>query len=77
MSKSFISQCPRCGTRSFETLGNYAHCIECLYVEDHYCDLETAYHQDLRVERELNQSKAAAKVLSFPQKSKKQKGEAS
>ena len=77
MSKSFISTCPRCGTRSFETLGNYAHCVECLYVEDNFFDLETSYHQVLRLEREIASNKAAADVIELPQKSKKQKGEAS
>ena len=77
MSKSFISKCPRCGSRSFETLENYAHCIECLYVEDHYCDVETAYHLVVRLERELAASKASAKIIELPQKSKNKKGEAS
>ena len=73
MSKSFVSKCPRCGTRAFETLSTHAHCIECLYVEDNYFNSETAYHQAIRIERELD----SAKVIELPQKSKKQKGEAS
>ena len=77
MSKSFICKCPRCGTRSFETLGNYAHCIECLYVEDQYSSIETAYHQVVRIERELAISKVSAKIFELPKKSKNKKGEAS
>jgi hypothetical protein len=77
MSKSYISHCPRCGTRSFESLGNYAHCMECLYVEDQYCDIETAYHQAERLKRELAARKAIAKIFNLPQKPKNKKGEAS
>ena len=54
MSKSVVTTCPRCGTRSFETLGVYAHCVECLYVEDNYFDIETAYHAAVRIERQLD-----------------------
>ena len=72
MSKSFFSSCPRCGERSFESLRDYAHCIECLHVEDKHFDMETAYHAALRVERELD----SAKVIRLP-KSKKETGAAS
>ena len=44
MSKhAYFKECPRCGTHSFETLNSYAHCINCLYFEDHYNDTETCY----------------------------------
>ena len=44
MSKnSFVTDCPRCGSRSFEHLREYAHCPGCLYFEDHYEDTETCY----------------------------------
>lgn len=35
--------CPRCGTKTFERLTTYSHCIECLYFEDHFYDLGFAY----------------------------------
>jgi ribosomal protein L37E len=34
MSKSYLTQCPRCGTRSYEQLQTHGHCIECLYSTD-------------------------------------------
>lgn len=34
MSKSYLTQCPRCGTRSYEQLATHGHCIECLYSTD-------------------------------------------
>lgn len=34
MSKSYLTQCPRCGTRSYEQLPTHGHCIECLYSTD-------------------------------------------
>lgn len=34
MSKSYLTQCPRCGTRSYEQLATHGHCIECLYSAD-------------------------------------------
>ena len=73
MSRSFVTTCPRCGTKAFEKLRDHAHCVECLYAEDNYFDLETSYNQAVRIERELE----SAKVIELPQKSKKQKGEAS
>lgn len=73
MSKSYFSQCPRCGARSLETLNTYSHCVECLYVEDNHTDFETLYHQAIRVEREIE----SAKVIELPKKTKLKKGEAS
>lgn len=29
-------KCPRCGTKAFENLQNYSHCLECLYFEDRW-----------------------------------------
>jgi hypothetical protein len=54
---TYLSVCPRCGTKAFEKLKDHAHCVECLYVEDAYCDMETAYFQALRIERELQSAK--------------------
>ena len=65
--------CPRCGTKAFEHLGTYSHCAECLYSEDNYFDLETAYHQVRRLEHELNSSG----IIELPKKPKKPKREAS
>ena len=73
MSYSNHKQCPRCGSRSFETLKTYSHCIECLYIEDDHYDFETVYHQAVRIEKTFK----PAKVIEFPKRIKKQKGEAS
>ena len=40
-----FSQCPRCGTKAFEQLKTYSHCVECLYFEDRHYDSESAYFQ--------------------------------
>ncbi|MGE0525466.1 MAG: hypothetical protein AB7P49_00275 [Bdellovibrionales bacterium] len=34
MSKSYLTTCPRCGSRSFEYLPTHSHCFECLYSPD-------------------------------------------
>lgn len=60
MSHSYITCCPRCGAKAFEKLKTYAHCLECLFVEDTYFDFETAYHHAVRVEKEV------AKVIALP-----------
>jgi ribosomal protein L37E len=72
-TNAYMSKCPRCGTKAFEKLSTHGHCVECLYTEDDYFDLETAYHQAKRIEREL----APAKLIEFPKRNMKQKGEAS
>ncbi len=70
---SRMSKCPRCGTRAFEKLSAHAHCIECLYTQDHYFDVETAYHQVKRLEYLCE----PAKVITLPKKPKKLKRDAS
>jgi ribosomal protein L37E len=55
MSKKPVhSNCPRCGSKTFEHLSDYAHCSSCLYYEDHYEDLESAYHKAVRIAQEQN-----------------------
>lgn len=34
MSKSYLLDCPRCGSRSYEQLPTNSHCAECLYSAD-------------------------------------------
>lgn len=34
MSKSYLTYCPRCGTKSYEQLPTHGHCIECLHSSD-------------------------------------------
>ncbi len=53
MSKLFLEICPRCGTKALDKLLTYAHCVECLYFQDHYLDLETSYRATIRVENAL------------------------
>jgi len=59
MSK--LSVCPRCGDRSLESLGDYAHCSSCLYYEDHWIspdhhmvkamqDIEELEHKEIESE---------------------------
>jgi predicted amidophosphoribosyltransferase len=72
-TNSYITTCPRCGTRAYEKLSTHAHCVECLYTEDSYFDLESAYHQALRIERTLE----SAKVVRLPRRSKVPAGAAS
>lgn len=69
MQRSYFYKCPRCGSHAFEPLSTYSHCIECLYVEDRHHDMESAFHQAMRIERELD----SAEVIQMPIKSK-QKG---
>lgn len=72
-TNSRMSKCPRCGTRSLEKLSTHDHCIECLYTEDRYFDLETAYHHVSRLEQMFD----PAEVITLPQKTKKPKRDAS
>lgn len=44
-----LRTCPRCGDRSFEKLQTYAHCPECLYVEDYWSSSESDFYQALKV----------------------------
>lgn len=65
---SFISCCPRCGSRTLETLQTYSHCSECLYFVDFWRDTN---HKQIRSVREAetaliklkpeNRSNSAAK----------------
>ena len=41
--KPYFTDCPRCGSNSFEHMSEYCHCPNCLYVEDYYEDAETCY----------------------------------
>ena len=50
--KVYFSTCPRCGTKAFEHLTNFAHCVECLYFEDGYEDTETSYHRAAKIAQE-------------------------
>lgn len=72
-TNSGMSKCPRCGTRSLEKLSTHDHCIECFYTQDHYFDVETAYHQVKRLERMFD----SAEVITLPKKTKKSKRDAS
>lgn len=36
MSESHhLSECPRCGDQALESLGSYAHCVNCFYFHDY------------------------------------------
>lgn len=45
---SFVSNCPRCGSRTFETLQTYSHCSECLYFVDSWNDMATDHLRTIR-----------------------------
>ncbi len=45
---SHIKLCPRCGERSFEVMSTYAHCPNCLNVEDYWDDSEKSYHRAMK-----------------------------
>ncbi len=45
---SFISKCPRCGSRSFEKLQTYSHCFECLFIVDWWDDMTANHLQEIR-----------------------------
>jgi hypothetical protein len=49
--KSFYTECPRCGSRCFEQLSDYAHCANCLHFEDRNEDLESCFYKAVRTER--------------------------
>lgn len=52
---TFLTVCPRCGTKAFEHLSSHSHCMECLYFEDRYYDYDTALITALRAEKILKQ----------------------
>lgn len=72
-TNSGMSKCPRCGTRSLEKLSTHDHCIECFYTQDHYFDVETAYHQVRRFEQTFGKPVA----ITLRKKTKKPNREAS
>lgn len=66
MSKpTYLTSCPRCGTKAFEHLLSHSHCIECLYFEDRYYEHDSALINALKAEKDLIQLSA--------QKSRKEK----
>jgi hypothetical protein len=54
--KAFYTDCPRCGSHSFEHLQDYSHCPNCLYVNDRFEDHETCYYKVRPIENELAKS---------------------
>lgn len=55
---TYLTPCPRCGTKAFEHLSSYSHCIECLYFEDRHYEHDSALINALKVEKELIQLSA-------------------
>lgn len=55
---TYLTPCPRCGTKAFEHLSSLSHCIECLYFEDRYYDHDSALINALRAEKDLIQLSA-------------------
>ena len=66
--KSYYTECPRCGAHSFEQLRDYAHCPNCLYVEDRFENIETCYHKVRQIENELVEKFLANKSEVVKQK---------
>lgn len=41
--KTYFTECPRCGSHTFEILSEYGHCCDCLYFEDYYEGSDSSY----------------------------------
>ncbi len=52
---TYLTHCPRCGTKAFEHLSSHSHCIECLYFEDRYYEQDSAFINALKAEKDLIQ----------------------
>lgn len=52
---TYLTPCPRCGTKAFEHLSSHSHCIECLYFEDRYYEHDSALIRALKAEKDLIQ----------------------
>lgn len=61
---TYLTPCPRCGTKAFEHLSSHSHCIECLYFEDRYFEHDSALISALKAEKDL--------IQLSPQKSRKE-----
>ena len=48
MSRSYISSCPRCGSRTYENLVTHSHCFDCLYSSE----FEQVHIQDIMTMKE-------------------------
>lgn len=55
---TYLTPCPRCGTKAFEHLSSHSHCIECLYFEDRYYEHDSALISALKAEKDLIQLSA-------------------
>ena len=53
MAKSYLTDCPRCGSRSFEHLPTHSHCFDCLYSPDLRDPPEHPKYMTLREAEEL------------------------
>lgn len=74
MSKSYLTQCPRCGTRSYEQLSTHGHCVECLYSTDL---APQSNKRDYFTLREAEALIASAEIRQMPKDKKKISGVAS
>jgi len=52
---TYLTHCPRCGTKAFEHLSSHSHCIECLYFEDCYYEHDSTFIKALKAEKDLIQ----------------------
>lgn len=73
MSRSYFSQCPRCGSSSYENLSSHGHCFECLYSPDLYATEK----RDFLTLKEAEALIQPAPVHKIPRKKKKISGAAS
>lgn len=55
---TYLTHCPRCGTKAFEHLSSHSHCIECLYFEACYYEQDSAFINALKAEKDLIQLSA-------------------
>lgn len=68
-ARSYIVECPRCGTKALEILKTHAHCIECLYSETYYEDFDTVLTSALHAEKLLKVARGLPHTANNPKKS--------
>lgn len=54
--QAYFTDCPRCGSQTFEIMNNYGHCCDCLYFEDYYEGTDSNYASVRSLEVSLKKS---------------------
>jgi hypothetical protein len=71
MSRTYLTDCPRCGSRSFEVLATHSHCFACLYSPDFHDQPKQPKYMTLREAEEILE---AAGIQKFPRLTAKTSG---